>query len=308
MQKAAEKIYAETQPYRYASYLDNNGQEEAAQALFRRLLNVPGERVWALNALAFDLGNKGHVKRARALYRAALAIDPHFVLAEVNLSDNLFANGLSEQVFLEARKAAADLANKGSEITERARRLLLRIFKADVDADLGDFAGAIAEGHAAERLPDYFHNVEGQEVADLRRLAALHDEAAFEAHLHTLPPPPNSAIAAFELGRKVAGEAELSEWAQAKRDLAAAQAAGFGLGELGGGEESLMTALEARIDAETGDVAAARALIAGTPQDCVPCVLARARIEALAGDTAAATHWYEIAVREAPSLPEPPFE
>jgi tetratricopeptide (TPR) repeat protein len=60
--------------------------------------------------------------------------------------------------------------------------------------------------------------------------------------------------------------------------------------------------------ARTGRMPEAQAVIAPTPLDCDPCLIARGRVAALAGDRAGADHWFGEAVARAPSLPQPRLE
>jgi tetratricopeptide (TPR) repeat protein len=52
-----------------------------------------------------------------------------------------------------------------------------------------------------------------------------------------------------------------------------------------------------------GNFADARRLVAATPADCVDCMRARGRIDAMAGNVGAATFWFQRAIVAAPSVP-----
>jgi tetratricopeptide (TPR) repeat protein len=302
LQKTAEKIYAATQPYRYAVYLDDNGRSAQAQVIRQRLVNIPSERAWALNAMGLDAATHSDSEHAAHFFRAALAAEPHFVLAEIDLAADLYFTGQDEKALAEGRSILADLPNARGEISERARRILFPGSAASVDDMLGDYAGAVAEARTTETLPDYFNNVEFGRQEELQSLGALHDARAFAERKRVLPLP-RRTDAASRLEAMAMGEFALGQWKMAQQDLAAAHA------KLTPGDNSWTsprtTALLAGIEAEQGDVADARALIQKTQEDCLPCVLARAQIEWLAGNPAAATHWYAIAARQAPSLPAP---
>jgi tetratricopeptide (TPR) repeat protein len=56
--------------------------------------------------------------------------------------------------------------------------------------------------------------------------------------------------------------------------------------------------------AHMGRAADAAAVLAATPLDCQPCVLARAWTAEVAGQRAEADHWFGEAARMAPSLPD----
>jgi tetratricopeptide (TPR) repeat protein len=59
--------------------------------------------------------------------------------------------------------------------------------------------------------------------------------------------------------------------------------------------------------ARLGRLEEARAVIEPTPLDCVPCLMERGLIAALAGERAEADRWYAQAVRLTPSLADAPF-
>ena len=54
---------------------------------------------------------------------------------------------------------------------------------------------------------------------------------------------------------------------------------------------------------ELGDFAAAERVIAPTPGDCYPCLIARGRIAELEGQHARADYWFAKADAAGPSLP-----
>ena len=68
-------------------------------------------------------------------------------------------------------------------------------------------------------------------------------------------------------------------------------------------QQVLSRPLEALALARTGDVAAAQALIGGTPLDCYPCLRVRGQVAAAARDWPAAESWFAEARRQAPSIP-----
>jgi len=66
------------------------------------------------------------------------------------------------------------------------------------------------------------------------------------------------------------------------------------------------TAFRANALAQLGRSADAQALIAPTPLDCQPCIVARGQIAEAAGRRGEADHWFSEASRMAPSIPGGP--
>ncbi|HEX3672645.1 MAG TPA: hypothetical protein VHU87_00085 [Rhizomicrobium sp.] len=64
-----------------------------------------------------------------------------------------------------------------------------------------------------------------------------------------------------------------------------------------------LAAQRALAQARLGDVAAARATLAGTNPDCYPCLIARGDVDSIAKNWGGADTWYRDAAHQAPSLP-----
>ncbi|MGI9169032.1 MAG: hypothetical protein ACR2FH_02480, partial [Caulobacteraceae bacterium] len=87
--RAAEAVYAATQPYRYSKYLENHGRIPEALAVARRLaIGAPetAERAWAFGQVANLLGLQGDLQGGVAAAREALSLKPDLAIGAFNLA------------------------------------------------------------------------------------------------------------------------------------------------------------------------------------------------------------------------------
>ncbi|HUB86211.1 MAG TPA: hypothetical protein VL971_10995, partial [Rhizomicrobium sp.] len=137
VQKAAEAIYARTQPYRYSVYLEQKNDNAGAEAILNRLTiegDTPRERAWAYVGLgALDnLAGDGYDALSDA--EKAVGIVPNFALAQDDIAG--FASNLDQEEFsLEAgRKALHLLEARGPvDMTDRARNVAIGNTRGAVD-------------------------------------------------------------------------------------------------------------------------------------------------------------------------------
>ena len=308
LQGGAEALYARTQPYRYATYLNQNGRAAEARAAYQKLESegAVSERAWAyVGEAAMDPAPH----RTLALLRQALALDPNLALAWRNVSSGDDALGHAEDSLQAARKALTLLGRRDhGGFSDRTAAVTLRSAQADVAEALGDYGAAVRAFDAVRLLPSYYGS---REVAGLQRaqdLALGHDIEAAQAAL-----PPGASDA--DLSRTVAkwGGASIVrfEIAMTVEDWPGALEQIDGLdqlfiakgGDLAETAKSQLNPFKALVLAQLGRHAEAGAAIAQSPTDCYACVVARGQVAALAGEPAEADHWFAEAVRQGPSLP-----
>ena len=318
VQKAAEHVYAQTQPYRYANYIRSRRRLDEARAAYLLLTESPSalERGWAWQGIATLPAPEGSANRnaAWALHRA-LAEYPDYSLAYSSLVPAELNVGHDEAALAAAREI---------------RRLLDRSSIPDVDPvylpiakkswsmrlpmALGDFVEVAALAHDGLNLPDQA----GQKLTMRQNLtlalAQQHDGQAARASWHQLASmrtgapatPGRIAVTRFQV------EAFLENW----QDVLALEAET---------EQAVVAVTRqpvtgpafdrndvfsvniypwfALAKAKTGDQAGAEALIAKTAGDCYPCVRVRGIIASQAGRWAGADAWFSKAVHDGPSLP-----
>ena len=322
MRQAAERVYEQTQPYRYAVYLQNRGQSLPAgperQALLDRswtimtaLSSSPSEieRLWGNNGLTVrsDISARDSVP----LLETGLEIDPEHPVLLFNLLRTQGELGLEEEAFLGAQRTAASMSdprNRAKVSADLQASFILR--NKAVLADLrGDWLQALEiRTRAASETSSQplWLNIARDRVDTLTALhqpsaaLALNDRLLLDGLSNTR----RTANRPLYLPQAEAA-ASLDQWPQAVAALESWEVEGalnIPLRFRGSVQTFLWPRL-AYARARTGDLAGARALIAATPLDCYLCVRERARIAELAGDRAAADRWSAEARRQGPSLP-----
>jgi tetratricopeptide (TPR) repeat protein len=309
LQKAAESIYAQTQPYRYAAFLGQVGRDQEAMHVVERLAGnaAPAERAWALSLL----GNLYTIYRgpadALATLRAGVAADPTNAHAWDNLSSAEQGLDRAEDGYHHTQQALS-LYDKGAVAFDPDRATIDKLQdRAFLASTLGDYPTAIAMDEAIRRLPDRGGSQDRAAIDEAAEAAQNHDLRRARnllSHIH----------AADTNGR-------LNLWFQAV-DIAWLGHDWRTLSQLVGNRDivrstpvslhPLLGRIVARIPAslyadaraEQGDIAGARALIAPTPLDCYSCLRMRGKIDADAKDWAGAARWFARATQAGPSIPD----
>jgi tetratricopeptide (TPR) repeat protein len=308
VRRAAENVYRVTQPYRFANYLDRFYQEpgpipenaqarlDQAQAIYKRLTfdRSPVERAWAWNGLGTQSWlARGSVSAANDYYRKSLAAQPDFIVALSAIAQWQGTHGHWEQALADSRRfkeltpnnalAGSVVARFGGELVEG-----MRLVSASVDRPLSPI------------------NQDTNRRVQAELFAMLHEPARARATL-AIPFNVPTPWARTGLARqRIVIPAQLEDW----QGVAAAepesekiireQTPGWDFAtEFGRNLRPLLAVARAHL----GDLAGAQALAAASPQDCYPCLRARAQVAELSGRPGNADLWFARAIREAPSVP-----
>jgi tetratricopeptide (TPR) repeat protein len=307
IQKTAEAVYGETQPYRYAVFLERTGRVADNAEVLKRLVSDPSplERAWAYIGLANDRNNIGDARGAVAFFAVAQAQVPDFPMPvwDAQFDDEAF--GHDEAMVAKGRRLLPVMASENPYVSDRARHMIQQIVSQEQSSELADFNGAIVHARLAEGLPDYENGVESGRQTELSAYGFLHDPASMRGRLNQFPAT-NDINRVERLTGLATGEFALERWQDSARDFDAVQK---GLDRIGPGFSFLEPAdvwpYLAMADAAMGDRQHADALIAKTPVDCMWCVISRARIDALEGNFSGASYWFANAEKQAPSIPFP---
>ncbi len=308
LQKAAEAIYAETQPYRYAAFLaqmDRNG--EAMGVLTKLSTNAnPAERAWGDSLLGNLYTFYGRPGDALATLREGVAADPTNAHAWDNLANTENQLGHLEDSLRHTQRALA-LYDNGSVAFDPDRVALTRLLdQANVAETVGDYLTAEAIDERVRALPD-INSSHNQALADeANNFASCHDFSRaqnFLAGIH-----PGDANARVNLWFQIASVTFLArDWPKLAHLLERNAIFNMAPAPFHPALQSIYRRLPqsmlAESKAERGDIAGARQLISTTPLDCYDCVRMRGRIDAIARNWAGATLWFALAAREAPSIP-----
>ncbi|NEX93639.1 hypothetical protein [Caulobacter sp. 17J65-9] len=311
--EAAERVYAETQPYQYSKYLEYHGDRAKSLEVARKLVveGAAGEKPWAWAQVSNLLSLDGDFEGGREAGRRALALEPGLLLGMINTGTAEAALGHDEANLNLTATLTQGLKRDLRTLSPNARAVLPVTLIAYQQYLIGDYAGALATLEGAETLPAFQGAADSWTPTRADLLARNHDASASRAiRLAAADPEFDVAsVAGFSVG---GGDyvpqwfeaAEVGDWAGAaavaERVVAATAKTGRA-GEVMRLRFSIPRLAEAR--AHAGDIAGARALIAPTPLDCVMCVRTRGKIAALADDAGHADRWFAEAVRLAPSPP-----
>ena len=296
MQRAAEAVYAQTQPYRYAVYLYSSGRKDEAITAYARLAasGASEDRGWAYGAWAQALVDRGDPRGAETKAQQAIDAAPRLWLGY-----SLFV------------QAATSLSHRGAWSDRNARYLqlirdgrvigvpegqmpMLQAFEeAEVAGDRGDYGRAAAgmlaiPSNISEGSARLEYTALGAEF-----LAEGHDSPAVREIIRTRGlPPVNSAS---DIGGYVrAAEAfERGDW-----NSVIALAA-----PLQGGPRFFASRRLADAYIRSGRLAEAEAFVSSLPLDCDDCLLATADVAVAKQDWSRAEQWVSLAQQRMPSLP-----
>lgn len=311
LDRAAEAIFAETQPYRYAIYLSRVDRIEESIAVLEQLAATGDEtdRKWALAAWSLQLQMLGQFDASIAKAEAALAIDPDFGLARANLGGVLATVGRTEEAYRQnlitagAMRGDADLNPAISEafILEMDGQVLIQQH---------DYARAAERFEVAAQSDG--RTERGVALSQALAIAALHDVSrGRELVRHGAEPATaTGTLATTDVTPLEQFDAQSCYLAEDWPCMVAASRTVFREPE----GDSPTLAAERRVwltsilpllavaHARIGDMPTAEAMIARTATDTYNAAMARGLVAAEKGDAQASERWFAQAIRLAPSL------
>ncbi len=148
LERAAESVYGQTQPYRYAIYLTSHGRNAEEEKILRDLaLNGPtSEKPWAYSVWAYSALNADNTPEALRRSGKAVALEPDLPLAQNDLAFFEASVGHDEQELQASRAARRALDGNGAHlIISRAATVTGIESDANIAEELGDFRGAVAQ-------------------------------------------------------------------------------------------------------------------------------------------------------------------
>ena len=304
--KSAERVYRDTQPYRYGVLLMEQGRPEA-RAVFRDLaLNGPAqEKPWAW--MGWGLMMTGDLKGQLEKERMAASLEPDLPNFASDLADAEFNLGHDEAGLAASRKTIELFERRDSptQLAADAANILHIMKSATIAETMGDYRAAIELDRQLAQQPDYYGSAQTAAALQSVDFARQHDIGGSLRH----DPQPLSAMAAsggYSLPPSAAYlRASFSaRWREALNVLLLLQ------------RQPLMSNPDVKSTlpynfwpwladayAHNGMFASAHILIDRTPADCYLCVRMRGSIDAQQKHWSGAAYWFEHAVRLAPSIP-----
>jgi tetratricopeptide (TPR) repeat protein len=306
IQKTAEAIYRNTQPYRYGVYLFSHGRLPEARPVFEDLVRTGSseDRSWAYVGLAYLAESAGASETALTLYRRATETQPDNIIAWIDLAnneDNLEHEERSWQAYTQAITLGA--RGDDSDLNPFYRPAALPKDQIALDGLSGDNLAAVALAHALEAKPDR-HSWEDAYTGELLACATMHDPACMRTAWTSFPESKDSATLLSRGVNRAAADALLGDWqalsAQGPTLLAALDKLGNVVAPVR--DRGLRPALAAA-DSHLGDIKAAHTLIDSTPLDCDFCVRMRGAVAAAERSWAHAAYWFALVSARTPSIP-----
>jgi tetratricopeptide (TPR) repeat protein len=307
LMETAENLFRRTQPFQYASYLQNQGRLEEARAA-AALLSRSGpdtERAWANVLLSYIVYKQGDLPASLAAAATARRLDP-----ELPVGHLAFA---TPALLLERKEAALAALNDASRAGRRSM--------AAIAPDLRERFFVVADRLTADLTGDRqraLRILAGDEAADglairAEQMALNHDVAGAKALLATGAQGRSDAdrlpfvIYGDLILPDYAQAAALDRWDEALASIeatdSAARSALPGAPLLQVVRVRQLAPRRAVALARLGRRAEAEAIARVLPADCYRCLIARAEVAELSGDRGLADQWFEAAVRNGPSLP-----
>jgi tetratricopeptide (TPR) repeat protein len=316
--QAAESVYRQTQPFRYAVYIASSHQNIAdayprVSAVLQDLAEhgPASERPWAYTFWANAAEITGDMNLTLARARKAVALDPDLPLVQSNLANYAEAAGHDEEAYAAALALQRTLSGRGARlIIARAADAYRHEAPAQLAEQKGDYREAIAQYGELKNVEDFegshwnadqaiaFDLVFDHDLRGSRLVSGVESDLDF-ARLS------NSGygwqLANWYLTHFERFAAE-GDWPAARDDMAAV------LGWIGKQEyfpdtDAQLPPRYALALAMTGDRKGAWAEIAKSPLDCYVCLRMRGQIDAVQKNPNGAVYWFARAVEQAPQLP-----
>ncbi len=311
LMRAAESVYGQTQPYRYAVYLTIHGRGAEEEKILRNLTTdgPDSEKPWAYTLWSFSATGPEALRRARA----AVALNPELPLALNNLADLEAWAGHDENELQMSQATKRALSGRGATLViPRAAAATGVQSDANIAEELGDYSSAVAAYDHLASAPDFEGSravarimgaadaAIGHDVARSHRLLEANRDVNQVAHavIGYGWQVPNFRFAQFEQFVAV------GDWKSARVDIEAAVVTPEAKSIA---EQTFLPAQAwpflALAQAKTGDWKAARATIDKTPLDCYLCLRMRGQLAGMEKDWNGSQHWFARAVSFAPSIP-----
>lgn len=314
--RAAEAVYRQSQPYRFAIFLRDANRFDEAEAIYRQLIETgsPADRRWARVGLFNQIfWTKGQFAEASRTVNDAIAVDPDFYLPYLNLGTFHELSGHWQ----DAHSAYVDAAKRfsGDELQPFDARMDRCVTANYASRYTVDIPGAMT-------LLDC---VAAIDPALVNKLGPVSVPAALAQHDAELATKRNQIDNIFKYRptvrryRQQVRAVEIAMLSGSAANITAAIAAADGAmadvqadGAVNGSRTLLAANVGgpvlARAHLMLGQLAAAEARLAQSAPDCLPCTLARAALAQARGDMATAARLHDAAVSLAPRLPQPYLE
>jgi len=312
VEKAAEYVYGDTQPYRYAIYLQSHGRADEALAIFQHLATAGSEedRPWGYIGWRNNLLSSDPPDTTVLMLKRALALEPDNVVALYDLERDEFNLSRPERALRDAKQIQSAIG-RGVQRLININQIAGQRADGEAMSDgfiMGDFHNAALEWveppYSVGRGPYMFALSEfqtGEHDLAAARVALISEHARMPANSSQSPTVGYYALMDTRAQMLIDGEVQ---------DWTSLVSRANGLALLFQKRPSIQpwsltetVPLTAYAEARLGNIAAAEAEIAPTPGDCYECLITRARLAEVEGQHARADWWFARSVNDAPSIP-----
>jgi tetratricopeptide (TPR) repeat protein len=307
--KAAEAVYARAQPYRYGTFLYDQGRFAESTVVGRRLAAAgpPRETAWADVGLALLMKLKGEDQKARAIVADGLKANPDLPNLYYVLSGISSLEGREQEALLEFRRGNDLLRGRGaSEWSPETVQSTLVGIESSEALSKGDFVQAEAKNV-------FTAGSGGDETVlseDALCAVAMHDGRAVLKTFAAIDESPSDLATIDAASLRGLWLMEKENWRDAAAQFQAAIAAARGGESASEGWKNAAfymrtnaTPQLAYADALLGEFDKADAIFKALPQDCDICLRYRGKEEAARRDWAAAAHWFALVSARSPDIP-----
>ena len=309
--RAAENVYGQTQPYRYAIYVGAVREDHVRGRNLLRELAANGsasDRPWAYSILG-DIADNADAALANA--RKAVTLAPDVPLFTYNLAQVESAVGHDELVLDACEHTLRSLAGAGADKGTAESGLVIGLqCRETIAGELGAYAAAAANDQRMLEAPDYESSRKSSFFMRAANLALAHDTGGARSAM----------IGASDIGMlrgasrgygwslvnfvlpQFATLMEQGDWGAARTSLEATLSTPLAP-RMNNVSRTQLRPWLALAEAKSGDTKAALNLIGTSPLDCYLCLRMRGNIDAVGGNWAGAAYWFVRAIDAAPSIP-----
>jgi len=311
---AADAIFKQTQPYRYALVvMDTQGLEQAIPLM--RAIAEQGrdirERAWGYNGWTSAVLSLGDFDQALLLSKQVLALDPTFGKLWQAQAFQQFVIGHSEDALYSSRQILDLLKTpEQSELSERGFNHFRDNAFTLINSLLPDDQDQLSRWQHEQMLPEFNGNSRRARWESIVVLARLGEIRQATQLLNQLPfDDPALRGDAVDIAVRVARAVGMPQRAADLADRnAAASAKDPRTRNTFVRVNPIAVAGYAEILLDAGRTSDAAKTIAPSRLDCYPCLVARGEVAAAQRDLPGAIRWFAAAARQGPSLPQADFQ
>lgn len=307
LQKVAEGVYRQTQPYRYAVYLESINREKESEAAYLKLIQTGSQqdKAWAYIGLSTIYQSRNDYPRSFIVLDKALTVQPDFVMSYGNIAGEQ-GNLQHDEASYRAMRKVVELIQRGESSGMSAGALASSVAqaRASVFAATGDFQQQLAEDKRSENIPGVGNQSERFRDDEIVAYGFMHDGKSARDVLALLPLTADLNIQLNRKANMLVVHSVLQEWADQSAICAQLETELVRFGPAGTAFRTrVLPSLKAQAQAGLGNFKDAEATIAKTPLDCDLCVRMRGRIAMMQHRWDAAAHWFAMMSARSPSIP-----